>query len=36
MKLTLRQIFADLRLHPNDNGFKKQSERLYEKIKKYL
>ena len=28
--------FADLRLHPNDNGFKKQSERLYEKIEKYL
>ena len=28
--------FADLRLHPNDSGFEKQSERLYEKIKKYL
>lgn len=29
-------FFADLRLHPNDNGFQKQFARLYDKIKKHL
>lgn len=29
-------FFADLRLHPNDNGFQKQFTRLYDKIKNHL